>query len=311
MADFTTLLIKAETAMTEARARGQLSRLYVPQDETASRRRVMLLTELHAALTEPNRSDELRVLYQPQVEVSSGRLAGLEALLRWQHPRWGLVPTDELIRAVEASQVMQLLTRRVVTDVLTQLGAWNAAGYVVHTAVNVSVGDLYADAFEEHLKTELSVQGVRPEQVTIEITEGLLRTDPDRLVRATERITALGVGLSLDDFGTGFASLQDLRRFPLTEVKIDKSYVDRLTASGPEGTIVHAVHDVADAMRLRMVAEGIEDTATADALAKLPGVIGQGWYYGRAMPASEVLDWPGRHGWLPPASWPDRPQTTR
>jgi EAL domain-containing protein (putative c-di-GMP-specific phosphodiesterase class I) len=215
----------------------------------------------------------------------------VEALVRWTHPQWGAVATEELIAAIETSEVMPLLTRHIIDKVTAQLQAWKDKGFTVRASVNVSVRDLHDDALAERLHDALHSHTLNPAQFTVEITEGMMITDATRVARAADTIAALGVGLSLDDFGTGHASMQQLRLLPLTEVKIDRSYVTHMTSNQAERAIVTSVHQFARALQLDLVAEGVEDAETAALLAHLPGTIGQGWYFGRPMTASEFEEW--------------------
>jgi diguanylate cyclase (GGDEF)-like protein len=299
--DFATLVSKAELAMGEARRRGERVMVYVRQAREHAQRRIAILREVRAALRDPARRDEVAVVYQPQVDVRTGRLAGAEALVRWDHPGWGPVPVDELIGAVERSEIMHLLTLHVLDRAIGQARAWNDAGLRVRVAVNASAQDLHDADFPAQILRLLSNHGVAPDRLTIEITERMLVDDTGRVARGAARIAELGVGLSLDDFGTGFASIQQLRLLPLSEVKIDKSYVSGMTRSGGLRAIVTSVHQLARALHMSVVAEGVEDGRTAAALARLPGTVGQGWHFGRPMPAGQF-----EQRWLPAAARPLR-----
>jgi diguanylate cyclase (GGDEF)-like protein len=285
--DLAVLVAKAELAMGEARRLGVPATSYVHQAREITQRRIDIIGELRAALSDPTRWDEIGVVYQPQVRLSTGRLAGAEALVRWTHPDWGPVQPDELIEAVEPTEVMHLLTRHMLDRVVSQIRTWADRGLRLRVAVNASVQDLHAPEFPAEISDLLMTYGVTPDQLTIEITERMLIDDPERVARAAERIAALGVGLSLDDFGTGYASMQQLRVLPLAEVKIDKSYVQGMTDNESQRAIVTSVHQLAAALRLAVVAEGVEDEQTAAALGRLPGTIGQGWHFGRPIPAAE------------------------
>jgi EAL domain-containing protein (putative c-di-GMP-specific phosphodiesterase class I) len=231
------------------------------------------------------------MLFQPQVSVRTGQVDSVEALLRWTDPRQGLVSTDELIRTVEPTGVMQLLTLHVLDRVAGQLADWNQVGIRLRAAVNVSVFDLCSAGFDSQVRGVLERHQVSPRQIDIEVTERAMIENTSLLDEAAQRIAELGVGLSLDDFGTGFSSLRRLRRLPLTEVKIDRAYVSKIVNSPPDLAIVTAIHELAHALGLRTVAEGVEDEATVGILATLGQVIGQGWYYARPMPAPELVDW--------------------
>jgi predicted signal transduction protein with EAL and GGDEF domain len=289
--DLEALLWRSEAAMREARRLGRLAMVYGRAETDTTSRRLAILVAMHEALCDPARSDEIAVLYQPQVELATGRLVGVEALVRWTHPELGDVPTDELIEAIEPSVVMHLLTRHVLRKAVRQVAEWNGRGRSLRVAVNASVRDLHDPAFVDELDSLIRSWGVPPTQLTIEITERMVIGADPQVTRTAERIAGLGLGLSLDDFGTGFASLDQLRTLPLTEVKIDRSYVDRLATSPGEWAIVVSVHSMAQSLRLAVVAEGVEDSSTAQTLTQLPGVLGQGWYFGRPMTAASVEQW--------------------
>jgi predicted signal transduction protein with EAL and GGDEF domain len=293
--DFDTLVARAATALVEARQLGQVTRVYVPESATVSQRRLTLLAELNAALRDPHRVSEIGVVYQPQVEVATRRLVGVEALVRWTHPEWGPMNTQELVTAIESTEVMRLLTRHVLATVVAQIRDWNAQNVPLRVAINVSVNDLHDPDFIPHLRRTMREEGVPARQLTVEITEGILVADTNQVMRAAADLTELGIGLSLDDFGTGYASLQQLRQLPLTEVKIDRSYVSQIVSDPTQHAIVLSVHQLARTLRLDVVAEGVEDDDTVRVLATLPATIGQGWYYARPMPSDELITWRAEH----------------
>jgi EAL domain-containing protein (putative c-di-GMP-specific phosphodiesterase class I) len=185
---------------------------------------------------------------------------------------------------------MHLLTCHMLDRGCAQIAAWNEHGLPVRVAVNASVQDLHDPDFPAQILALLRRYAVPPQQLTIEITERMVLVDTERIERAARRIAELGVGLSLDDFGTGFASIQQLRILPLTEVKIDKSYVMGMTGNEAARAIVTSVHQLARALHLEVVAEGVEDAPTAAALNRLPGTIGQGWHFGHPVPADEFAE---------------------
>ena len=271
-----TLLMKSGLAADGARRAGRHVLRYVRQAAAVTHRRIDLLSQLNLALRDPDRRGEIAVVYQPQVELATGALAGAEALLRWTHPRLGAVPTNEVIQAVESTQVMRLLTRHVMESVADQLRRWNEQGTYVRASVNVSVQDLHDPGFVSELDEVLGSRGIEPAQIVIEITERMI-IDDARTAQAVEDLTKLGVGLSLDDFGTGHASLQQLRRLPLTEVKIDQSYVRGMVQNPADLAIVTSVHQLASALGVAVVAEGRREAREpleriADAMAAHPGV---------------------------------------
>jgi predicted signal transduction protein with EAL and GGDEF domain len=286
-----TLLSRAELAAAEARRIGRRVGLYVPRAAELAERRITLLRELHTVLRDPARHHEIAVLYQPQVDLDTGRLVAVEALLRWTHPEWGPVPADTLIEAIEPSEIMYMLTAFVLGRVADQMRRWNEQGEPLRVSANVSVQDLHHPDFVTELGRLVGEHGIAPSQLVIEITERMLITDLERVSLVARALAERGIGLSLDDFGTGYASLQQLRQLPLREVKVDRSYISGMVDSPADRTIVASVHDLARALGVDVVAEGVEDERIARALAELPGMIGQGWYFGRPMPAEELAEW--------------------
>jgi EAL domain-containing protein (putative c-di-GMP-specific phosphodiesterase class I) len=170
------------------------------------------------------------------------------------------------------------------------MNSWNHDGFAVRVAVNVSVQDLHDPRFADDVADVLRANEIPASQLTVEITERMLIDDTVRVGQAANAVAGLGIGLSLDDFGTGYASLQQLRTLPLTEVKIDRSYVDGMASNVAKQAIVTSVHQLARALKVDVVAEGVEDEQTAAALGELTGTIGQGYYFGRPMSAQALYD---------------------
>jgi diguanylate cyclase (GGDEF)-like protein len=289
--DLAHLIPHAEAALFEAVACQAVARVYSPVTPPDVDDRLALLQRLSRAVNDPARASEIRMLYQPQVSIRTGRVDSVEALLRWTDPERGLVPTDELIRTAEPTGLMQQLTLLVLDRVARQVAEWNRRGIRLRAAANASVLDLIAEGFDIQVRNVLDRHQIPTGQLDIEVTERAMVEDTLLLDEAAQRMAKLGVGLSLDDFGTGFSTLRRLRRLPLTEVKIDRAYVSKLADSPADRAMVTAIHELARALGLRVVAEGIEDEATADILARFDGMIGQGWYYARPMPAPDLVQW--------------------
>ncbi len=292
--DVATLLSHADVAMYDAKTRGDGVALYAPEADHSSPERLSLLADLRRALDAPD-STEIVFFYQPQVDIESGEVIGVEALLRWDHPELGPIDPEELIRVAEYSAVMRLLTLRVIDDVVAQLGTWAEAGVRMRASLNVSVRDLHTTEVVDRLAERLREHGVVADQIQLEITEGALMADPRRVLNTLRGLDQLGVALSLDDFGTGYSSLQHLRRLPLAEVKIDRSFVLGMASDPDDEAIVRSIIELAGALGLRVVAEGVEDARTLRLLAASGCHAAQGWFYGHPMPASEVVPWLSRH----------------
>ena len=292
--DFTTLMRHADVAMYDAKRRGDAIAAYAPDSDHNSAERLSLLADLRIALEDPDHASEIEFHYQPQVAIKTGSVVGVEALVRWRTPERGLVAADELVRAAEHSAVMRLLTLRAVDDVVGQLAAWNSEGINLRASINVSVRDLHTADIVDHLDDTLRRHAVGADQLEVEITETALMADPQRVLTTVHQLADLGVALSLDDFGTGYSSLLHLRRLPLAEVKIDRSFVQRMAADPDDEAIVRSIIDLSNALGLRVVAEGVEDDMTSRLLADAGCDIGQGWHYARPMPAAELTGWLAR-----------------
>ncbi|WP_406082338.1 EAL domain-containing protein [Micromonospora zamorensis] len=247
---------------------------------------------------------EITMYYQPQIAIATGEVVGVEALLRWRHPRRGMVDPEELIRVAEQSAVMRLLTRRVVDDVVEQLAKWSAAGIGLRAALNVSVRDLHTGDVADQIADRLARYGVPADRLQVEITEGALMADPRRVLATISQLHRIGVAISLDDFGTGYSSLQHLRRLPLSEVKVDRSFVLGMAEDADDAAIVRSMIELAGALGLRVVAEGVEDERTWRMLHAAGCDAAQGWFYARPMPAQELVTWLARYRPVRPSAPP-------
>jgi diguanylate cyclase (GGDEF)-like protein len=292
--DFETLMRHADVAMYDAKSRGDALAVYSPESDHNSAQRLGLLADLRRALETPG-AEEIAFYYQPQVELNTGAVIGVEALLRWHHPQRGLVDPEELIRVAEHSAVMRLLTLRAVDDVVGQLAKWLADGLYLRASINVSVRDLHTGEIVDRLAERLRHDGVGPDQVQLEITEGALMADPRRVLTTLRRLERLGIALSLDDFGTGYSSMQHLRRLPLAEVKIDRSFVLGMAEDPDDEAIVRSIIELSGALGLRVVAEGVEDERTFLMLTRMRCEVAQGWFYARPMPADQLASWLSRY----------------
>jgi EAL domain-containing protein (putative c-di-GMP-specific phosphodiesterase class I) len=299
--DGAALLRQAEAAMYDAKQRGDQVAVYGPDAAHHSPERLALLADLRIALRAGPGADGIMLYYQPQIAVATGEVVGVEALLRWHHPVRGLVGPEELIRVVEQTPVMRLVTARVLDEVIAQLGAWRAGGRPLRAAVNVSVRDLHAGDIADHIEGLFQRHGVPPELLQLEITESALMADAHRVLRTITRLHRMGVTISLDDFGTGFSSLQHVRRLPISEVKVDRSFVLGMATNRSDAAIVRSVIDLAAALGLRVVAEGVEDERTWRLLAAAGCHAAQGWFHARPMPAADLAVWLGRYRPLRPA----------
>jgi EAL domain-containing protein (putative c-di-GMP-specific phosphodiesterase class I) len=241
---------------------------------------------------------------QPQARLDSGAVVGVEALVRWQHPELGWISPDEFIPVAERSGLIGPLTSRVLNSSLAACAEWRDAGHDLGVAVNLSTRSLQDGGLVDEVARLLVRHDVPAHRLTLEITEGSVMADPARAVALLYQLQDLGVRLSVDDFGTGYSSLSYLKRLPVHEVKVDRSFVTGLREQGDDVAIVRAIVDLGRHLGLEVVAEGIEDQTTWDLLASMGCDLVQGWHLARPMPTDELLAWlaaresPARRGGL-------------
>ncbi|MFJ4499321.1 putative bifunctional diguanylate cyclase/phosphodiesterase [Streptomyces sp. NPDC088864] len=293
------LLRRADVAMYQAKRDRTGVEVYESKRDSNTPDRLGLLGDLRRALD----AGEVELHYQPKVRFD-GQVAGLEALVRWVHPERGRVPPDEFIAIAESSGLMPHLTEYVLETALAQVARWRAQGLFVPVAVNVSPRDVHTPGFAGGVAARLARHGVPAGALQLEITEHVLLEDPQRAADTLAGLTGHGVKMSLDDFGTGYSSLVHLRRLPVSELKIDRSFVARLAIDQEDAEIVRCTIDLAHSLGLLVVAEGVEDDETWERLRDLRCDAVQGWLVAAAMPPQEMTAWlraRGEHGWRRPA----------
>lgn len=234
---------------------------------------------------------ELVPFYQPKVHLATGEVAGVETLVRWQHPKDGLVMPSQFIGVAEERGLVRDLTRMVLRMALEQARRWSAAGTPLAVAVNVSMDDLALPDFADFVMGELARAGIEPQQLSLEVTEQRFASNPDLALATLSRLRLRRVVMSIDDFGTGTASLAQLRDLPFNEVKIDGSFVHGAGSNAIPGTIVHTALTLARRLGLRTVAEGVETVADWAWLRRQACDIAQGYFIGRPMPADDLTAW--------------------
>ncbi|MFJ6836686.1 putative bifunctional diguanylate cyclase/phosphodiesterase [Streptomyces sp. NPDC091209] len=292
------LLRRADIAMYQAKRDRTGVEVYESKRDSNTPDRLGLLGDLRRALD----TGDVELHYQPKVRFD-GQVAGLEALVRWVHPERGKVPPDEFIAIAESSGLMPHLTEYVLETALGQVARWRAQGLYVPVAVNVSPRDVHTPGFAGAVAARLARHGVPPGALQLEITEHVLLEDPQRAADTLAALTAHGVKMSLDDFGTGYSSLVHLRRLPVSELKIDRSFVARLAVDTEDAEIVRCTVDLAHSLGLLVVAEGVEDDETWERLRDLGCDAVQGWLVAAAMPPEEATAWllaRGSRGWQRP-----------
>jgi len=285
--DFESLLQRADVAMYLAKKSRSVVAKYEAGRDLNTPDRLALLGDLRRALE----AGEVQLHYQPKVAFATGQVVGFEGLVRWQHATRGQVNPEEFVELAEQTGLMPKLTEYVVDQALAQTARWWRSGLAVPVAVNVSMRDIHWPGFVPAIQAGLLKYGVPPTALQLEITERVLLEDPQRAAATLGGLEALGVRLSLDDFGTGYSSLVLLRKIPVNEIKIDKSFVARLAHDPEDAAIVRSTVDLAHSLGLHVVAEGVEDDVTWDRLAALGCDAAQGWLLAKALPAPEATRW--------------------
>jgi diguanylate cyclase (GGDEF)-like protein len=282
--DANQLMQHADVAMYDAKRAQSGRACYVRERDNHSLGRLTLAGELSHAL----QSEEIHAHFQAKADAVSARIVGLEALVRWRHPEHGLIAPAEFVTVAEQAGLGRALTSRMLELALSQLKAWREAGLDLHVAVNTTVADLQDTDFPAEVAAALASHGLPPDSLVLEVTENMVLADPVRVGDIMARLGELGVRLSLDDFGTGFSSLTHLKTLPVGEVKIDRSFVARMTSDAVDAAIVTATIGLAHTIGVRVVAEGVEDRATWDALVASGCELIQGYALSRPLPAREL-----------------------
>jgi diguanylate cyclase (GGDEF)-like protein len=286
-----TLMRRADVAMYAAKSgRGSGVCFYDAEQDENTPRRLALGSDLRSAIEQ----GQLRPVFQPKISLRTGRVVGVEALCRWDHPTHGLIMPDEFIPLADKIGVSGDLTEFMLSSSLRLVERWQTAGHDWGAAINVSMHNLLDDDLVGIVRRLLETSGARPGSITLEITETHVMSDTDRTTRALDELAELGVRLSIDDFGTGYSSLAYLQRLPVDEVKIDKGFVQVLASDRGADAIVRSVLDLARNLDLWVVAEGVEDAEARDRLSDLGCEEAQGYYFAKPMSAAEVEEFDAR-----------------
>jgi diguanylate cyclase (GGDEF)-like protein len=281
------LLQRADLALHTAKATKAGWQLYTPRDDEYARPRLTLLPELREALA----GEQLVLHYQPQVDLMTGNVASAEALVRWRHPTRGLLPPADFLPVAEQTGLIHSLTRYVLDEALRQCKEWRTAGFDLGIAVNLSARSLGSNDLADQVFELLARHDVPANALTLELTESAIMSDPFRAVVVLSALRRMGVQLSIDDFGTGYSSLAYLKRLPVTEIKIDRSFVANVTADEDDAAIVLSTIQLAQSLRLGVVAEGVETAQTLDALTTFGCHRVQGYFLSRPLPAPVLERW--------------------
>lgn len=243
-------------------------------------------------------ADHLFLVYQPKLDLRTGAIVGVEALARWQDPRRGTFDPTKFIPMVESAGLIDQFSEWALSSALGQWASWAAEGLDLEMAVNISALNLEHVAFPDLVSRICSAKGVDPDRLTLELTEGATQ-EATRLMDTIARFRLKGIGISLDDFGTGFGSLVQLRKLPFTEIKIDRAFVGDLLTSSESRSITRALISLAHELGLVVTAEGVEDQSTLETLTAYGCDRAQGFHIARPMPGDQLPIWLARRGGIP------------
>jgi len=302
--DASGLLQRADVAMYQAKQERTGWELYDAERDVHSRDRLALVGELRDAL----RDGQLVLHYQPKADLRTGEVTGVEALVRWQHPNRGLLYPDAFIAIAEKAGLIRQLTTYVLDAALAQAAAWRDKGRPLTVAVNVSATDLMDARFPEEVDALRARHAVPAEALQLEVTENTIMSNPESALDSLARLSETGVSISLDDYGTGYSSLAYVKRLPIHELKIDRSFVFNMDADSQDATIVRSTIELANSLNLRVVAEGVETDANWTALGEMGAALAQGYLLTKPLPASELDTW--IENWNPSVNAAPAPVTT-
>jgi diguanylate cyclase (GGDEF)-like protein len=285
--DANTLIQRADIAMHAAKSGSGGHVVYSSVHDQHSPERLALVGELREAIGQ----GQLLLHYQPKVQLRSGRVEGVEALVRWRHPERGVVPPDEFIPLAERTGLIRPLTTVVIEQALTQCRAWHAAGFPVVVAVNLSARALQDAQLPSDVAGLLEAAGMEARWLKLELTESMIMEDRVRAVEVLDGLHAMGIGLSIDDFGTGYSSLAYLKRLPVDEIKIDKSFILNMAMDGNDALIARSTVDLGHNLGLQVVAEGVETTEVWSLLETMGCDVAQGYLISRPLPGDDLTRW--------------------
>jgi diguanylate cyclase (GGDEF)-like protein len=283
--DVGALLQRADIAMYQAKAGQRGSVEYEPTTDGHSRARLALAGEFRRAISDR----ELVVYYQPKAELATGTVTSVEALVRWRHPEHGLLPPAEFVPMAEQTDLIKPLALFVLEDAMSQAREWEDLGLDLRIAVNLSMANLLDTELPADIARLLAKYRLAPHRIVVEITENVVMADPGRTLSILSGLRSLGIGLSLDDFGIGHSSLAHLRELDVDELKIDRSFVSDMRKDKQNAAIVRSTIELAHAMGLRVVAEGVEDADTLFDLKTMGADAVQGYYLSQPVPGVEIL----------------------
>ena len=295
------LMSKADVAMYQAKKTRQGYVMYDRSFNRNSLRHLTLERDLHNAIHQ----DQMVLYYQPKINLDTGVVCGTEALVRWRHPELGMVPPDEFISLAEQSGLIRQLFAWVLYRAVQDCSAWRNRGHDVSVSINLSAINLRDRELFDEIGTVLERWSFDPAHLILELTESAVMSDPVHAMQILRRLRDIGLGLSIDDFGTGYSSLAYLKELPVTEIKVDRSFVRDMAKDTGDQAILRAVVALAQDRQLSVVAEGVEDLPTYNLLKELNCGMAQGYYIAKPMPVQDYYTWLESSSWRPSRAAPD------
>jgi diguanylate cyclase (GGDEF)-like protein len=281
--DVNILMQRADVAMYTAKRNNLGYTIYNPDKDEHHVSRLALMSELHEAIE----NEVLELYYQAKMDIKSNRLLGVEALLRWQHPQRGFIEPDEFIPLAEQTGLIKPLTYWVLRQSLAQCAAWNRRGHDISISINISAQCLYDDMLTRTLRSQLKKHDLNARNIILELTESDIMSDPMRAKYVLSEIRAIGASISIDDFGTGYSSLAYLKQLPVSEIKIDRSFVIEMLEDDNDKAIVQTIINLGHNLDLKVVAEGVESDDAYALLNQQDCDIAQGYFINRPVSAAE------------------------
>jgi EAL domain-containing protein (putative c-di-GMP-specific phosphodiesterase class I) len=288
-----TLLRQADVAMYQAK---QSKCGYAFFDSVRDHHKLQLLS-LERDLRQAIENDSLELYFQPMVDIRATKVSCMETLVRWRYPDLDLISPEKFIHVAEQCGLIQPLTRWVLHHALEQCARWRREGFMFDVSVNLSAMNLHEPDLVDYVMNTLRQWEVEPSWLSLEVTESAVMSDPNHALEVLSRLDAMGVRISIDDFGTGYSSLAYLKRLPVDEIKIDRSFVIDMKLDSNDAVIVRATIDLAHNMSLRVVAEGVENPETLRLLTSLGCDVVQGFFVSQALPYDELIQWLSKSAW--------------
>ena len=287
--DASTLMKRADVAMYVAKNNQSGMAVYNPEHDQHSIKNLVLVSELRHAIEK----EELKLYYQPKIDIKTGRIRGLEALVRWNHVQHGYIEPNEFIPLAEYTGLIKPLTSWVLKTAMHQYMKWHQGGMDIGAVISVNLSSisLLDPFFSEEVESQVKAYGVEPGNIEFEITESAVMGDPDLALKTVKQLSEMGVRLSIDNFGTGYSSLAYLKKLPVNEIKIDKSFVMNMTNDESDEMIVRSTIDLAHNLGLDVIAEGVDSEEIWKKLDKLECDGAQGFYICVPLPAEELVSW--------------------